>query len=411
MSFLKRTIILLSLVGPAIITSNIDNDAGGIAIYSIAGASYGYNLLWTLIPTVFLLATLHEISARTGIVTGKGLADLIRERYGIRIAFWVMVSLFITNLGNTAAEFSGWAASMELFNVSKYISVPIGVFFVWFLVTKWNYSIFEKIFLGICFIYFTYIISAFFAKPDWGEVMQKTVTPHIQWNKDYLIIVVSIIGTSITPWQQFYLQSGVVEKGLREKDLWASRVDVIFGAIMMGIVAFFIIVACGATLYPAGIGINSAEDAALSLKPLAGRNAYILFAIGLANASLFSGCILPLATTYYICEAMGWEMGIGKGFREAPQFKLIFTTILVLGASVVLIPKLPLIKVMWFSQIINSLLLPAIIIFMIKLVNDRELMGNYRNSPWMNIVAYAGATILTILNVVLLYNTFMDVVR
>ncbi len=408
---MKKTIILLSLVGPAIITSNIDNDAGGIAIYSIAGARYGYNLLWTLIPTVFLLAILQEISARTGIVTRKGLADLIRERYGIRIAFWVMVSLFITNLGNTAAEFSGWAASMELFGVSKYISVPAGAFFVWFLVTKWNYSIFERIFLGICFIYFTYIISAFLAKPDWGEVMQKTVTPHIQWNKDYLIIVVSIIGTSITPWQQFYLQSGVVEKGMNEKDLWASRVDVIFGAIMMGIVAFFIIVACGATLYPAGIGIDSAEDAALSLKPLAGRNAYILFAIGLANASLFSGCILPLATTYYICEAMGWEMGIGKGFKEAPQFKMIFTTILVLGASVVLIPNLPLIKVMWFSQIINCLLLPAIIIFMIKLVNDRELMGDYRNSLWMNIVAYAGAMVLGILNVVLLYNAFMDVIR
>lgn len=411
MSFLKKTIILLSLVGPAIITSNIDNDAGGIAIYSIAGARYGYNLLWTLIPIVFLLIILQEISARTGIVTGKGLADLIRERYGIRMAFWVMVSLFITNLGNTAAEFSGWAASMELFGVSKYISVPIGAFFVWFLVTKWNYSIFERIFLGICFIYFTYIISAFLAKPDWGEVMQKTVTPQIKWNKDYLIIVVSIVGTSITPWQQFYLQSGVVEKGMSEKDLWASRVDVIFGSIMMGIVAFFIIVACGATLHPAGIGIDSAEDAALSLKPLAGRNAYILFAIGLANASLFSGCILPLATTYYICEAMGWEMGIGKGFREAPQFKLIFTTILVLGASIVLIPSLPLIKVMWFSQIINSLLLPAIIIFMIMLVNDRELMGDHRNSPWMNIVAYAGAMILTILNVVLLYNAFMDVVK
>jgi len=411
MSFVKKTIILLSIVGPAIITSNINNDAGGIAIYSIAGARYGYNLLWTLVPTVFLLAVLQEISMRTGIVTGKGLADLIRERCGIRIAFWVMVSLFITNLGNTAAEFSGWAASMELFGVSKYISVPIGAFFVWFLVTKWNYSIFEKIFLGICFIYFTYIVSAFLAKPDWGVVMQKTVTPHIQWNKDYLIIVVSIIGTSITPWQQFYLQSGVVEKGLKEQDLWASRVDVIFGAIMMGVIAFFIIVACGATLHPAGIGIDSAEDAAQSLKPLAGRNAYILFAIGLANASLFSGCILPLATTYYICEAMGWEMGIGKGFKEAPHFRMIFTTILVLGASVVLIPDLPLIKVMWFSQIINSLLLPAIIIFMIKLVNDRELMGDYRNSLWMNIVAYAGAIILTALNIVLLYNAFMDVIR
>jgi Mn2+/Fe2+ NRAMP family transporter len=407
----KRFFLLLALIGPAIITSNIDNDAGGIAIYSIAGANYGYNMLWTLIPIVFLLIILQEMSSRTGIVTGKGLADLIRENYGVRTAFWVMVSLFITNLGNTAAEFSGWAASMELFNISKYISVPIGVFFVWFLVTKWNYSIFEKIFLGICFIYGTYIVSAFLAKPDWSEVARKTVMPNISWDANYLIMVVSIIGTSITPWQQFYLQSGVVEKGLRKENLWASRIDVIFGSVMMGIVAFFIIVACGATLFPAGIGIDSAEQAALSLKPLAGPNAYILFAIGLANASLFSGCILPLATTYYICEAMGWEMGIGKGFKEAPHFKFIFTTILALGASIVLIPHLPLIKVMWFSQIINCLLLPVVMIFMIQLINDDDIMGNYKNSLWMNIAAYIGTGVLILLNVVLLYNAFSGIFR
>lgn len=410
MPIIRKFIILLSLVGPAIITSNIDNDAGGIAIYSIAGARYGYNLLWTLVPTVFLLIILQEISARTGIITGKGLADLIRESYGIRTAFWVMVSLFFTNLFNTAAEFSGWAASMELFSISKYISIPIGAFFIWFLVTRWNYTIFEKVFLGICFIYVTYIISAFLAKPDWGEVMQSTITPHIEWDMNYLIIVISIIGTSITPWQQFYLQSGVVEKGLKEKDLWASRVDVIFGSIMMGLVAFFIIVACGATLYPAGIKIDSAEEAALSLKPLAGRNAYILFSIGLANASLFSGCILPLATTYYICEAMGWEMGVGKTFREAPQFKFLFTFILFLGASIVLIPNLPLIKVMWFSQIVNCLLLPLIIFFMLKLVNKKSLMGDFRNSLWMNIVSYASLVILSVLNIILLYNILMTII-
>jgi NRAMP (natural resistance-associated macrophage protein)-like metal ion transporter len=407
----RRFFLLLSLIGPAIITSNIDNDAGGIAIYSIAGANYGYNMLWTLIPIVFLLIILQEMSSRTGIVTGKGLADLIRENYGVRTAFWVMVSLFITNLGNTAAEFSGWAASMELFNISKYISVPIGVFFVWFLVTKWNYGIFEKIFLGICFIYFTYIISAILAKPDWSEVARETVMPRINWDANYLIMVVSIIGTSITPWQQFYLQSGVVEKGLRKENLWASRIDVIFGSVMMGIVAFFIIVACGATLFPAGIGIDSAKQAALSLKPLAGPNAYILFAIGLANASLFSGCILPLATTYYICEAMGWEMGIGKSFNEAPHFKFIFTTILALGASIVLIPHLPLIKVMWFSQIINCLLLPVVMIFMLQLINDDDIMGMYKNSLWMNIAAYIGAGVLILLNVVLLYNAFSDIFR
>ncbi len=408
---LKRLGLLLALIGPAIITSNIDNDAGGIAIYSIAGARYGYGMLWTLIPTVFLLIVLQEMSARTGMVTGKGLADLIRENYGVRTACWVMISLFITNLGNTAAEFSGWAASMELFGIHKYISVPIGAFCVWFLVTKWNYSIFEKIFLCICIIYTTYIVSAFLAKPDWTNVARQTITPQITWDTNYLIMVVSIIGTSITPWQQFYLQSGVVEKGLGKEDLWASRADVIFGSIMMGVVAFFIIVACGSTLHPAGIAIDSAEQAALSLKPLAGPKAYILFAIGLANASLFSGCILPLATTYYICEAMGWEMGIGKGFKEAPQFKTIFTSILLLGASIVLIPNLPLIKVMWFSQIINCLLLPAVMIFMIKLINDDDLMGPYKNSLWMNIVAYTGTAVLTVLNVILLYNTIRDLLR
>lgn len=408
---MRRFLLLLSLLGPAIITSNIDNDAGGIAIYSIAGARYGYNLLWTLIPTVFLLIVLQEMSSRTGIVTGKGLADLIRENNGVRVAFWVMVSLFLTNLGNTMAEFSGWAASMELFGVSKYISIPVGVFFVWFLVTKWNYSVFEKIFLAICFVYVTYIVSAVLAKPDWTEVMKKTVTPTIQWNKDYLIMVVSIIGTSITPWQQFYLQAGVVEKGLTENDWWASKIDVVFGSIMMGVVAFFIIVACGATLFPAGIQIDTAEDAALSLKPLAGKHAYILFAVGLANASLFSACILPLATTYYICEALGWETGTGKHFREAPQFISIFTALVIMGAAIVLIPNLPLIKVMWFSQIVNCLLLPVILIFMLILINNKELMGEFTNSLWVNIVGYGGTVILIVLNVILLYNAFVDLLK
>jgi len=408
---MKKFIILFSLLGPAIITSNINNDAGGIAIYSIAGARYGYNLLWTLIPTVFLLIVYQEMSARMGMVTGKGLADLIRENKGIRVAFWVMLSLFITNLGNTMAEFSGWAASMELFGVSKYISVPLGAFFVWFLVTRWNYSIFEKIVLGVCLVYSTYIISAFLAKPDWGEVMQKTVTPSIEWSASYLVMIVSIIGTSITPWQQFYLQAGVVEKGLSEQDRWASKVDVIGGGIMMGVVAFFIIVACGATLFPADIQIDTAEDAALSLKPLAGKHAYILFAIGLANASLFSACILPLATTYYICEAMGWETGTGKRFKDAPQFNIIFTIIVIIGASIILVPNIPLIKVMWFSQIINCILLPVILVFMLILINNEELMGEYRNSHWMNIVTYVSTALLICLNLILFYNAFTDMMR
>jgi len=406
----RRFLLLLALVGPAIITSNLDNDAGGIAIYSIAGARYGYSMLWTLIPIVFLLIICQEMSGRLGIVTGKGLADLIREAYGIRVTLWVMLSLFLTNLGNTMAEFSGWAASLELFNVSKYISVPLGAFFVWILVVKWRYSVFEKIFLVVCGVYVTYIISAFLAKPDWGEVMQKTITPSVQFSGDYLIMIVSIIGTSITPWQQFYIQAGVVEKGLKREDWWAVKVDVIFGSIMMGVVAYFIIVACGATLHPAHIAIETAEDAALSLKPLAGKYAYILFAVGLANASLFSGCILPLVTTYYICEAMGWEAGTGKSFKEAPEFLCLYTTIIILGASIVLIPGLPLIKVMWFSQIINCILLPAILIFMLQLINDKELMGTFKNSWWVNSIAYAGTAILIVLNVILLSQTVKDIV-
>lgn len=406
----RRFLLLLALVGPAIITSNLDNDAGGIAIYSIAGARYGYSMLWTLIPIVFLLIICQEMSARLGIVTGKGLADLIREAYGIRVTLWVMLSLFLTNLGNTMAEFSGWAASLELFNVSKYISVPLGAFFVWVLVVKWRYSVFEKIFLVVCGVYVTYIISAFLAKPDWSEVMQKTVTPSVEFSGDYLIMLVSIIGTSITPWQQFYIQAGVVEKGLKREDWWATKADVIFGSIMMGVVAYFIIVACGATLHPAGIKIDGAEDAALSLKPLAGKYAYVLFALGLANASLFSGCILPLVTTYYICEAMGWEAGTGKSFREAPHFLFLYTTMIILGASIVLIPGLPLIKVMWFSQIINCLLLPVILIFMLQLINDKELMGTFKNSWWVNSIAYAGAALLIILNVILLSQTVKDVI-
>jgi Mn2+/Fe2+ NRAMP family transporter len=289
--------------------------------------------------------------------------------------------------------------------------VPLGAIFVWILVVKWRYSVFEKIFLVVCAVYVTYIISAFLAKPDWSEVARSTVTPKIQWTGEYLFMVVSIIGTSVTPWQQFYLQAGVVEKGLKREDWWATRLDVIFGSIMMGVVAYFIIVACGATLHPAHISIETAEDAALSLKPLAGKYAYILFAVGLANASLFAGCILPLVTTYYICEAMGWEAGTGKSFKEAPEFLCLYTIIIILGASTVLIPDLPLIKVMWFSQVINSLLLPVVLLFILKLINDQDLVGPFKNSWWINAAAFTGTGILIVLNVILVIQALQSLVR
>jgi len=403
----KRLLILLSIIGPGIITANVDNDAGGIATYSMAGAHFGYSLLWSLIPITIALVVVQEMSARMGAVTGKGLAELIRENFGVKITFWLMLFLFITDLGNTAAEFAGWAASNELFGINKYISVPIAAILVWLLVVKGSYRIVENVFLVICAVYFVYIPAAIMAKPDWHEVMMQTIKPTFHFNTAYIVMFIGVIGTTIAPWMQFYLQSSVVEKGVRKEQYWASRIDVIFGCFLTDIVALFIIVACGATLFPAGIKIESAKDAAVSLAPLAGKYASILFAVGLANASLFSASILPLATAYYICEGMGWEAGVNKSFKEAPQFMWLYTFLIAIGALIVLIPNAPLIAIMWISQVINGMMLPFVLIFMLSLINKPELMGDYTNSKTFNRIAWATTVIMITLTGMFIITMFL----
>ncbi len=399
----KRLLFFLSIVGPGIITANVDNDAGGITTYSLAGAQYGYGLLWSLIPITVLLIMVQEMVARLGVVTGKGLSDLIREEFGVKTTFLVLLALLLTNLGNIMAEFAGLAASLEILGVSRYIAIPVGGLLVWFLVVKGNYRFVEKVFLAACTIYFSYIISGFMADPPWGQVVHDTFFPEFHYDQHYLVMLVGVIGTTIAPWMQFYQQSSIVEKGIRTKDYRYVRWDVIIGCIMAVVVAFFIVVACAATLHVHNIPIRTAEDAAVALAPLAGKYASLLFALGLANASLFAASILPLSTAYVICEGMGWEAGINKDFKEAPQFMWLYTGLIILGGGLVLIPKAPLILIMLLSQVINGLLLPFILIFILLLINRVKLMGAFKNSPLYNKVSWATVGILILLSLGLLW--------
>jgi NRAMP (natural resistance-associated macrophage protein)-like metal ion transporter len=401
-----RLLLLGSVIGPGIITANIDNDAGGIATYSIAGAQFGYALLWTMIPVTVALIVVQEMASRMGVATGKGLAELIRENFGVTATLWLMAGLVLTDVGNTTAEFAGWAASMELFGVTKYVSVPLGALFVWVLVVKGTYRIFERLFLVICLIYLTYAVAAVMAKPDWGEVVRQTVLPTFRFDAAYLSMTIGLVGTTIAPWMQFYLQAAIVEKGVSRRQYWASRIDVIAGSFMTDIVAVFIMVACGATLFPAGIRIDSAEEAARALAPLAGGHASMLFAVGLANASLFSACILPLATAYYMCEAMGWETGVNKTWKEAPQFMGLYTAFIVIGALVVMVPGMPLISIMWVTQVINGVMLPFVLVFMLKLINQDTLMRGWTNSRFQNGVAWATTVIMMGLTLGLIASAF-----
>ncbi|MGB2768836.1 MAG: Nramp family divalent metal transporter [Candidatus Zixiibacteriota bacterium] len=392
----------MAVIGPGIITSNVDNDAGGIATYSIAGAHFGYSLIWTLIPITLALVIIQEMSARMGVVTGKGLSDLIRERFGVKITFYLLVALILTNFGNTIAEFAGIAAALEIFGVSKYVSVPLGALFVWMLVVKGTYKSVEKVFLVACLFYVTYIISGFLAKPDWAAVGESVLTPELEFSAGSFAMLVGLIGTTIAPWMQFYLQSAVVEKNVSLKNYKYSRADVISGSFVVNLVALFIIVACAATLFKAGIRIETAKDAALALAPLAGKYASALFAFGLLNASLFAASILPLSTAYVVCEGMGWEEGVDKKFSEAPQFYGLYSLLIFVGAGVVLWPGLPLIPIMFVSQVINGVVLPVILIFMLILINDKKIMGSYVNGGGFNILAWITVIILVGLSVTLL---------
>jgi len=401
-SIWRSIALFAAILGPGIITGSVDNDAGGITTYSVAGALYGYNLIWTLIPSFLVLVIIQEMNARMGIVTGKGLADLIRENAGVKITFFIFIGLLIADIGNTTTEFAGVAGSLEIFSVSKYISVPIVGIIVWVMVVKGNYKIAERIFLIFSVALLMYIVSALMGKPHWQEIGSSVIHPHLKMNSDSIAMIIGLIGTTIAPWMQFYMQSSVIEKGLKMKQYNYILADIIIGCLATVVVAFFIIVACASTLHVNNIVINEAKDAALALKPLAGAISSQVFAFGLFIASIFSATILPIATAFYVCEAFGFEAGIDKKWKEAPQFYWLYTGIIVLGVIIILIPNAPLIAITLWSQIINGLLLPVVLVCMILLVNNRKIMGEHINKPVQNIIGWTSIVILVGLSLTLI---------
>lgn len=401
-----RLLAFLAVLGPGFVTANVDNDPGGILTYSQAGAKYGYNLLWTLIPTTIALIVIQEMAARMGAVTGKGLSDLIREEFGLRMTFFTMAVLGLADLGNIAAEFAGLASGIAMLGISKYVSVPMGAMLVWAIVVHGSYKHVERVLLVLSLIYFTYPVSAFLGHPDWKAALDKTLVPQFSRDPGYIAMIVGLIGTTITPWMQFYLQASVVEKGIPKKDLNLCRIDVILGCVVTDVIAFFIVVACAATIFRSNHReISNVAEAAKALAPFAGQFATLLFGAGLINASLMSAAILPLATTYNICEGLGFESGIDKPFNEAPIFYGLYTALIVFGAGFVLVPHLPLLQVILVSQVANGILLPFVLTFMLILVNRRALMGEDKNSAWANAVAGGTSVIMVVLTAVLVWSS------
>ena len=396
-------IIFLSVMGPGIITANVDNDAGGITTYSLAGSQFGYDLLWLFIPMIIALAVIQEMGVRMGIVSGKGLADLIREKVGIKITFMMMIALLLANFGNVLAEFSGIAVSAGIFGVPKFFALPVAALFVWLLVVKGTYKSVEKVFLLASSLYLSYIVAGFLAGPDWGLAAKSLVIPHISTSTAYITMVIGLVGTTIAPWMMFYIQSSVVEKGISLKNLKYSKIDAVFGAIVVNIVAFFIVLACAATIYANGIQVNNVADVSNALVPLAGNYASILFAIGFLNASLFAASILPLSTAYYVCESLGFEAGVSKGFREAPVFHGLYLGLIILAVVIIMIPNVPLLSILYLSQVANGLLLPFVLILMLLIINDKKVMGSYVNSKLFNLISIATAVIVMGLSVSLVF--------
>ncbi|MBK9389584.1 MAG: divalent metal cation transporter [Bacteroidetes bacterium] len=406
--FFKKLAIFFAILGPGIITGSVDNDAGGITTYSVAGAMYGYGLIWTLIPSFIVLLVIQEMNARMGIVTGKGLSDLIRENAGMKITFLIFLGLLFSNIGNTTTEFAGVAGSMEIFGISKYISVPIVAVLVWFLVVKGTYEIAERIFLLFSLSLLTYVVSALMSKPDWSEIGSAVIRPRMEMNTQSLAMVIALVGTTIAPWMQFYMQASVIEKGLKMKNFRFTLIDIAVGCVVTVVVAFFIMVACGSTLHPNGIQINEAKDAALALEPLAGKLASHVFAFGLFIASVFSATILPLATAFYVSEAFGFEAGIDKKWDEAKEFYILYTGILIISALIILLPGAPLIKISIWSQVLNGILLPVVLISMILLINNKKIMGAYVNNLTQNIIGWTAVVILVGLSLILLVIPFFS---
>jgi len=396
-----RLLLLLAVVGPGIITANVDNDAGGITTYSVAGAHYGYSLLWMLVLVALALIIIQEMSARLGVVTGKGLADLIRESMGVRATAIIIGIVLIANLANTVSEFAGVAASMEIFGWSKYVSVPLAAVGVWLLIVKGSYKVVERIFLVASALYLAYVASGILANPPWAQVLEVARTPTFHFEAGYVTIFVTIIGTTIAPWMQFYQQSAIVDKGLKVIDYAYERLDVVVGSVFAVFVAAFITIACAATLHANGVRIETAKDAAMALRPLAGPYASTLFALGLLNASVFSAAILPLSTAYVVCEAFGWEMGVGRELKQAPVFFGIYTALIVLGAGIILLPIKSLVQAMLASQTLNGVLLPIILVVMLRLINDKRLMGKFVNGRVFNIISWVMVVVLILLTVIL----------
>lgn len=397
-----RVGLFLAILGPGIITGSVDNDAGGITTYSVAGALYGYNMLWTLIPAFIVLLVIQEMNARMGIVTGKGLADLIRENAGVKITFFIFLGLLIADIGNTTTEFAGVAGSLEIFGVSKYITVPLAALTVWILVVKGSYKFAERIFLIFSVSLLVYIVSAIMGHPQWGDIAHAVVHPKLPVNAQSIAMTIGIVGTTIAPWMQFYMQSSVIEKGLKMKNYKYSIIDIVVGCIATVVVAFFIMVACGSTLHPHGVQINEAKDAAMVLSPFAGEFASQVFAFGLFIASIFSATILPLATAFYVCEAFGFEAGIDKKWEEAREFYILYTGILIISAGIILLPHAPLIIISLWSQVANGLLLPVVLVCMMLIVNNKRIMGKYTNGSTVNIVGWGAVALLIGLSLTLL---------
>ena len=398
----RRLVFFLSIMGPGLITASADNDASGIATYSMAGSFYGYGFLWAIIWVTVGEVVTQEMAARMGAVTGKGLTDLIRERFGVRIALMVVVGLILANLGTTAAQFAGIAVSGELFGVSRYILVPLASLLVWLLVVRGSYNRVEKVLLFLTLYAVAYILSAFLVRPPWAQVLRSTLVPTIRLDSQFLLALLATVGTTMTPWGCAYMQASVADKGVTMKEYSYTRLDVVVGALMGNIVSAFVIICTAATLFPHGIRVETAEQAALALAPLAGRWARQLFGVGLLGASLLAAAVLPLATTYAVCEAFGWERGIDRKSSEAPVFYGLYTALVILSSAVVLIPGLPLFPLMWLSQVVNAVLLPMVMVFMLILANDRNIMQNWRNSWWINVLAVLLALLITAATVILL---------
>lgn len=404
--FWRRVATFGAIVGPGIITANVDNDAGGLTTYSQAGAHFGLSLLWIFLPIAILLLMVQEMVNRMGVVTGQGLSDMIRERFGVRIAFYLMVLVLLTNFGNVMAEFAGIAAASEVLGLPPLVTVPVCGVVVWLLVLKGTHKSVEKIFLVACVFYVAYPLTLYILKPDYAELGRALITPTIHFESDYLVMVIGIVGTTIAPWMQFYQQAFVAEKGISIQDYAYSKADTVIGSFIVNLVAACIVAVCAITLYRTNVRVDQAADAARSLAPLAGRASSYLFAAGLFNASLFAASILPLSTSYTICEALGWESGVSKNFVEAPQFYVIYTALIACGAFVVLIPGMSFVRVMFWSQVINGLLLPIIVIFILLLVNDRRVMGKFVNGRTYNVFCWAAVGALTVISLAYVWAMF-----